>query len=228
MVRKSKTVQKVQLVKKRRKRRGPKVTKILKDRTVAKLRYVDLVSINAAGAGIAKHTFRANSIFDPDETSTGHQPLMHDEYALLYGSYRVLSSKIRVSPVNDTSSNVNPMLYGVYRDYDTTLTYAQGTSIIEDMRNKGSWGFAGSSATLQPYVQTLAARSTSFNGNKHLSPEGRNNAILMGSNPSTGTFDAYYQVWASSLSATDPGAMLFLVQIDYIVEFTDPIVVTPS
>lgn len=62
---------KVQIVKARRKRRGPKITRMLKDKTTAHLRYVDVVSLDTGAAAITSHVFRANSIFDPDFTTTG-------------------------------------------------------------------------------------------------------------------------------------------------------------
>lgn len=71
----SRKVQKVQIVKKKRKRKGPRITRMLKNKTVAKLRYVDLISVDAGSAAIASHVYSANGIFDPDVTGTGQ--LLH-------------------------------------------------------------------------------------------------------------------------------------------------------
>ncbi len=219
-------VQKVQLVKPKRKRRGPKITKLLKEKTVAKLRYVDVVSINPGAAGLATHTWRANSIFDPDLTGTGHQPLMRDEYALLYGQYRVLSTKIKATLVtSSTAGNVIPCLYGVYRDVDTTLGYTLATSIIEDQRNKGGWKLGGPAGMID---HPLPSVRTSFNARSFLSKEGNSHATAIGSNPAAGQDSAFFQLWAGSVAGNDPGAIQFLVQMDFIVEFSDPAVVTPS
>ena len=221
----SKKVQPVVIVKPKRRRRGPKITRLLKDKTVAKLRYVDTISINPGSAAIASHVFRANSIFDPDSTGTGHQPLMRDEYALLYDNYRVISSKIKVTLVTSgVAGNVVPCLFGVYRDKDTTLSYTLGTSIIEDMRNKGGWNLGGAAAFVAERLKT----STSFNAKSFLSVEGASHATSQAANPAAGQDSAFFQVWASSVSGNDPGSIEFLVQIDYVVEFSDPLVVTPS
>lgn len=37
------------------------------------------------------HLFRANGIFDPDVTGTGHQPLYRDQVADLYTNYTVIA-----------------------------------------------------------------------------------------------------------------------------------------
>ena len=35
-----------------------------------------------------------NSLFDPDQTGTGHQPYYFDQFAALYNRYTVLGSKL--------------------------------------------------------------------------------------------------------------------------------------
>lgn len=218
---------KVEVVKKKRnKRKGPRITKMLKDKTVGKLRYVDTVSIDPGLAGISSHAFYANGIFDPDYTGTGHQPLMHDEYIALYGYYRVISSKIKVAPVPNSTSAVEPCIYGVYIDHDTSLDYTLGTSVIEDSRNKGSWGilnnFGPNYVGATPKTKTL-----SWNAEKHMAKEFAIDAIGVGGSPS-GAHANFFRVWCASIEGNNPGNMTFLVQIDYVVEFTAPLTVTPS
>lgn len=53
------------------------------------LRYVDTISFTGAPA---QYTFRANSLFDPDFTSTGHQPYYFDQYIASYEKYRVFKT----------------------------------------------------------------------------------------------------------------------------------------
>lgn len=204
----------------KRKKAGPKVTAILKNKTVAALRYVENITIDPGAASITNHVMRANSVFDPDQSGVGHQPLMYDEYSLLYEQYRVLSAKIKVTPIPDTVGNHIPCTYGVFRDPDTTLSYVSGNAIIEDKRNKGGWGFTG----FNSFVGKLnsISRSTTFNAKRDMSPAAAGNSIPIASNPSTQEFDYYFQIWAASINGNDPGHVNFLVQIDYVVEFSDP------
>ena len=130
----SKGVQKVQVVKPKRRRKGPKVTaNLLRQKQTVKMNYADTISLAPGAAAITNHAFRCNSIFDPDYTSTGHQPLLHDEYQGLYGSYRVLSSKIRVTPVASSATTQVPAFWGVFVDQDTSLGYS---SLLKSSRIK--------------------------------------------------------------------------------------------
>ena len=163
-----KKAQRVVIVKPKKKRKGPKITRILKNKTVASLKYVDVITIDAGVTPPGSHLFRANSLFDPDLTGTGHQSLMFDEYALLYNQYRVLSSKIKITPMVDDTSNITPAFYGVFGDKDTTFTYTLATAVIEDGRNKSTWGiFGGAAAVTNPSLKKMATRRTSFNAKRH-------------------------------------------------------------
>lgn len=62
-------------------------------KTVAILKYAQTFS----SIGVAMDVrFRLNSIFSPDATGAGHQPLGRDQYAVFYNRYRVLKCKVTV------------------------------------------------------------------------------------------------------------------------------------
>lgn len=208
-----------------RRKRGPKITRMLKDKNVAHLRYVDTITIDAGTAAIASHVFRTNGIFDPDFTSTGHQPLMRDEWAVAYDQYRVLSSKIKVTPVLSGTSNLIPSLYGVYRDPDTTLTYTKGTSIIEDQRNKGTWGVTNLNATS---VGKMDSKTATFIAKRDLGKDAAEFSNAQAADPVAPVATSFFQVWSASIGGNNPGVFTAIVQIDYIVEYTDPKHVTES
>lgn len=65
-----KSVQKVQIVKSKRKRRK-RMDVLVKNKFTTVLKYVDVISINPGSAATTSHVFRANGIFDPDLTGTG-------------------------------------------------------------------------------------------------------------------------------------------------------------
>lgn len=222
---------KVTIVKKpRRKKKGPKITKIMAQKMTIDLDYVDVVSIDAGSASIASHVFNAAGIFDPDETSTGHQPLGRDQYSAFFNKYRVLSSSIKVTPVVDAAANVVPALYGVFRDNDATLNFALGTHIIEDPRNTGGWGMHVGLASGVGHNGNAKLNQvrTNFNAKRDLAPEGLNDATIVGANPSGAVTTTFYQVWASSILGNNPGSLDFLVEIKYRVEYTDPIFLAQS
>ncbi len=217
----------------RRKRRsGPSITKLLKNKTVAKLKYVTTVTLDAAAATMDSHLFHANGMFDPDIGTVGgvsHQHLMYDEYSALYGNYRVLSSKIKITPYEAGVADATPSLYGVYLDQDTTLSYTDGLAIIEDMRNRGSWGIAGhSDAGYGNPTGKSVVKTSSFNA-RILGPEGAKNSNATSTDPGATNFDAYFRIWTSGFGDVDnPSPQSFLVELVSVVEFTQPIHVAQS
>lgn len=59
-----------------------------------------------SGAASAVQTFRMNSIFDPDITGTGHQPLLRDLWASQYDYYAVLQCDYKIRMYNAFSDSV--------------------------------------------------------------------------------------------------------------------------
>lgn len=67
-----------------------------KPKLITTLRYCDTKTISP-GASSAVHTFRLNSIYDPDLSGIGHKPAYTDQWNGLYTKYRVLWTKYKVS-----------------------------------------------------------------------------------------------------------------------------------
>lgn len=80
------------------------------DRVFAKLKYTDVIKVSP-GALTSSYVFNLNSLYDPDRTGVGHQPMMFDEWSTLYNRYKVhgCSWKISVSfPNTQTATCVYP------------------------------------------------------------------------------------------------------------------------
>lgn len=80
------------------------------DSEVATIRYSD--EITKSGSTYAQYTFRGNSVYDPDETGIGHQPMYYDQYAAVYQRYKVTQSscKITIANYNATAAVVAVLL----------------------------------------------------------------------------------------------------------------------
>jgi len=87
------------------------------DRLVVKLRYADYISLVCTSGALAKQVMRMNSIYDPDLSSTGHQPLYHDTYAGIYDHYAVISSVAHIEIVNPSAV---ALLVGCVNDDDSS------------------------------------------------------------------------------------------------------------
>ena len=69
------------------------------DTLFVKLNYVESLNLSN-GTPRVQYTFRGNSLFDPDYSGGGHQPMYFDQYAGIYNKYRVVGSAIRVEAIN--------------------------------------------------------------------------------------------------------------------------------
>lgn len=71
---------------------------LIPDRTCVTLKYNEDVRMQLPPGGlVASYLFRCNSIYDPNYTAIGHQPMGHDQYANFYKKYMVIGSTITVT-----------------------------------------------------------------------------------------------------------------------------------
>lgn len=56
---------------------------------IVRLKYCDTKTFSVAPDSVQSIVFRLNSLYDPDETSTGHQPYGFDQLSALFNRYRV-------------------------------------------------------------------------------------------------------------------------------------------
>jgi len=94
--------------------------------------YSQGVSLGAtAGAGVTSSwSFRANSIFDPDQTGVGHQPIGSDQWAVFYNHYIVLESAISIT-FYPASENIDPLVVGCLLHEDGTITTPTLSALCE-------------------------------------------------------------------------------------------------
>ena len=61
---------------------------------LVKLKYVTPVQLTGTAGATGEYVFRCGSIFDPDYTGVGHQPIGHDQWIVFYKNYIVVSAKM--------------------------------------------------------------------------------------------------------------------------------------
>lgn len=94
--------------------RVPAVSRaIIPKSKVVKMPYVDMYTVNATTSSTWTPyvSLTMNSIFDPDFTSIGHQPLGHDQWKAMYKSYEVLGCKVTIEVVNVQQNAANASCY---------------------------------------------------------------------------------------------------------------------
>lgn len=186
------------------------------------LRYCDEISINPAVSGIpTRHVFRANSLFDPDFTGTGHQPLGYDQWGVFYNKYTVIGSSITIEAFN--SDTAIPVVVGI-STFDTSSH--TGTNTIGGCmeqpntvhKTQGKQGAVDTALVLRQNVNPFKFLKKKF-GDDGMT--GQNFSLNPG-------IDLYYHIWAASLGGADGAAVDILVTIDYVAILTDPNQVTQS
>lgn len=73
------------------------------DSFISTLEYADVVKVTSS-VYRAVYTFAGNSLYDPDATSTGHQPLYFDQNMQVYSKYKVLSAKVTVRFIGSSTA----------------------------------------------------------------------------------------------------------------------------
>jgi hypothetical protein len=90
------------------------------DRIVTRLRYVDYHNLTCTAGALGTYIYRWNSLFDPNQTGTGHQPLYFDTLAGVYDQYAVISAKAMITFTNPSTTVAT--LCGVVTDDDTSTS----------------------------------------------------------------------------------------------------------
>lgn len=81
---------------------------ICPDKVRVKLVYTTGINITSAGTA-GGYVFSGNSIFDPDVTGSGNQPIGFDEWSAFYTTYRVLASKFIVQARSNLTTNMSAL-----------------------------------------------------------------------------------------------------------------------
>ncbi len=103
------------------------------------MKYAEDIMVSVDGNIGTNYLFRCNSIFDPNQSGTGHQPMGHDQYANFYKRYTVVGSKITVRFVGGTvsGSTVDPNAItnvGITTIDDTGSSIVNPTDFMENNR----------------------------------------------------------------------------------------------
>lgn len=184
---------------------------------VFNLRYVTPLTLTGNAGVMARWTYRANSIYDPDYTGGGGQPRSHDELAKFYSRYVVLGSKITVTN-NDsyTTGQALPFVFGVQLCTSDDFTPESWLAVMEQGRdkfrvcnlntNRGMRVTKGYS--MKKFFKIRDVRDNMLTHGAHF-----------GSNP---TEEAYFVVFQQDYGMSANQVNKYIVCIDYCVMLTEP------
>lgn len=212
----------------RRGGRGPHIYRSLggfPDSVQVKLRYVSFIRLNPAPANPDQHLFRCISVFDPDLSGVGHQPMYFDQWSGIYTKYTVKGAKCSMKwlPGSGQQTNQPTGLWGIY-----TSTNQQGINVFTDTtgileaNNSTNMRCAGLLSTGLTNPSKQATVSTYFSTKKFFGITNPNDGNAYSAETATNPQqEAYFCCYFADVNGNDPGSQEYYVQIDYIVEFRD-------
>lgn len=215
-----------------------------------KLNYYDDVELIATNTSTyTEYIFAQNGIFDPDVSSSGHQPRGRDQYAALYDQYMVHGMKFKItlrpSTNEGTSTTASPMVWGAFCGPDfISSQFNNITDVMEYPKNKylirkpliqrasslAAW-YSGSYSNpwnymIKGYYSTRAMKK--YYGYADYSNTPSQNwpadwSAAVGSNPPSTN---YFVIWVAALSENgvveNLPRMQAQVELQYFVEFFLP------
>lgn len=97
-------------------------------------KYHEQITVVGASGGLTYFTFSCNGMFDPNITTTGHQPMYFDQCAAVYDHYTVIGSKIRIKVIPFNS--VQPAFRCVLYTDDNATSFSSISGIAEQTSGK--------------------------------------------------------------------------------------------
>lgn len=187
-----------------------------------RLKYVEEINLNPASFSLAIRGFRANDCYDPDIAVGGHQPKGFDQWMAVYRHFTVIKSHIRVTPfIPTTATTETPMYYGIFTSSGFGEVNAHGsvTEVLESSHGQtfGIAGFQQNMGSTNAPVLEKYWDAKKFFGVKNVVGESQ----YRGNSGASPTEQANFEVWGGSMVGNDPAQQDFLVEIEYVVTFTE-------
>lgn len=188
---------------------------IMPKRYYVKMRYIERATLDPGVDSAVSHVMNAQSTYDPSVTYVGHQPRGRDQLFGFYNHCTTLGSRITCKFLTGGSSPAGQTIVGIRKQADTTTQV-----LVNDMLEKRNttyttlgWGGAG--------LKTL---TMNYSTKKFLGVKDPLDEERLRESASVGpTESAYFVVFAAPPDTTsDPGILDVVVQIDYIVCFSEP------
>lgn len=208
---------------------------VVPERALVSMRYSQTVGTtldNTNSVLLNFQTFRANSIFDPDQTGLGHQPAGYDELANFYRYYRVVGLKYNIKfKVAVDLEEIDLFYYGVdcmvlhgqtttefqaflMNELKESAPYRQWTTVNANQDYKSIKGYVSPAKILGMSKEQYRTSDSTWS--------------LWTTNP---VFQTYLTVCLSgitSLSATDSLDVFADVQLTYLVECSNRFILPTS
>jgi hypothetical protein len=191
---------------------------VVPDKMRVTLPYSEVIS-RTPGTFEDDYQFNLNSIFDPNRTGTGHQPLGHDQWNQFYNRYRVTSVDVEFKFLSQSADNLLVSLFASNGTASPTiLTFAE-----QPFSKTGTIGStSGGNAVMTLRASWDLSKITGLSRQQYLA--GENYQAQFGSSPAELMILHSYVVNPLGTNAT----YTLFARIHYNVELFDRIQLTSS
>ena len=185
-----------------------------------KMPYVsDAIKVDCDAGVFTSYMYNFNSIFDPDRTGIGHQPMGHDQWISLYDRYLVTGAQIQVDAWNITDASPFKMAFGTNHNAFGPTDFATAT---ENPRFRTIIG-GGQYSILKLRKYLTASQVMQITNQRFLSDNSY--SALFGASPTNiGTMQLFFQSFGSPQNLD----IYFIIRIVYYVTLSEPVVLLQS
>lgn len=184
------------------------------------LRYADVV--NAAvtsGVGVT-YQFSCNSLYDPNASGVGHQPLYFDQLIAIYDHYTVLRSRVKLTPTALTNLT-GALVCAAWIDDDTSAS----TDIVRNMERIGAKTYVfqpGAASAKYPSIYMSWSATEAFG------PNPQANDSLQGTSGASPTEQQYFTMNIAENLASASTTPQWVVEIEYDVVWDEFVTISGS
>lgn len=188
---------------------------------IFKTRYVELENILDSGSGgiAVTHVFNLTSLFDPNFTGVGHQPIGFDQIMPMYDHYTVIGARARVIFTNTDDIHSQIALLQLK---DSTTVSTNTTEAIENGMTRYTV-LSAQDGNKNTQTLTINFSSKKFFSRNPLSSD--KNQGTISSSPAEG---AFLHVTVDPMTTGNVDSVKYTIQIEFVAVLTEPKQLTQS
>lgn len=195
---------------------------------LAKLRYSSQFTLDATDLVYDSKAFKLNSLYDPDNSLGGHQPYGFDQLMAYYSKFTVIACKATLSFVSSSGGAVStPGYFAQIHNTSATVTasYANVDAFLEDPRagpiRQTTWQYGAMPSKTNTITKYWRLK-------KWFGPSSVGNPDLKGTASADPASLVYAVACSAPINGNNPTIETFVMQMDYIALFTDPLLLPQS
>jgi hypothetical protein len=190
-----------------------------------KLTYADHASYDPTATVVAYNTYRANGLYDPDYTSTGHQPLGYDQWSALYFCWVVPYVDVEMT-LTPGSTDTQGVCYGFLWQSTPTIVSTDVNVLRECSFGKTAFFVPDSGRPLTLKARVPNWRMFALDELDYIEQGPNGFGGCTAQDPARGS---YLFTWVgTTINSSDPVSVNVNIKLTYGARFTSPIPQTAS